>query len=166
MLESPFQSCGKPCSPHVTDEGNRGSERRKDFSQVLNKKEQMLWMTYGKASWPGYVLHLHVGHANMEAGISLSTLVINLTERELIAMHIPVSSPLGGDNSETGSTVFPRTPQWGWVPVGHGHHCGSIIFLTAPASLGRFHSVIFQITTAPPPQKKIPLYLNSYLGFF
>ena len=77
MLESPFQSCGKPCSPHVTDEGNRGSERRKDFSQVLNKKEQTLWMTYGKAAWPGYVLHLHIGHANMEAGISLSTLVIN-----------------------------------------------------------------------------------------
>lgn len=61
----------------MTDKGNRGSERRKDFSWVLNKKEEMFWVTYGKASWPGHVRQLHVGHANMEVGFSVSTPAIN-----------------------------------------------------------------------------------------
>lgn len=42
------------------------------------------WMMDGHVSWPGCVLHLHVGHANMEAGISPSPSAITMTERELI----------------------------------------------------------------------------------
>lgn len=72
----------KPCSPHVTDEGNWGPERRKELSQVLSKEEQSWdWSLLMGAVWASFLAwlcpHLHVGHANREVAISLAIFAVN-----------------------------------------------------------------------------------------